>query len=77
MYIIPNRIPHFFARYSHAIFDRSPFHLGRASTARDRNRDSLGRMYAANATYNYNCNITVTMIVLYYLVCVRVAALRT
>lgn len=40
-------------------------------------RDSLSRMYAANAKYNYNYNITVTMIVLYYLVCVHVAVLRT
>lgn len=67
----------FFARHSHAIFDCSPFHLDRASIARDRSRDSLGRMYAANAKYNYNYNITVTMIVLYYLVSVRVAVLRT
>lgn len=77
MYILPRiASPRFFARHSHVIFDRSPFHLDRASIARDRSRDSLGRMFAANAKYNYNYNITVTMIVLYYLVCVRVAVLR-
>lgn len=68
--------PRFSARHSHAIFDRSPFHLGRASITRDRSRDSLGRMFAANAKYNCNYNITVTMINLYCLLCVRVAVLR-
>lgn len=78
VYIVPNRISSFLRSTqprdfrSLALPSRPSFH-----SSRDRSRDSLGRMYAANAKYNYNYNITVTMIVLYYLVSVRVAVLRT